>query len=104
MLYFVVGCVSFFSALTPSNPLLSPPTPTNITVHYYVVTLFLWTYTSILSSSGTEIEFVNSTQTRTKIDAGSRYAGWAYTSALSLIVSFTIGGLLKMTPGVGKLL
>jgi len=74
-------------------------------LQYYAVTCFTFTYFVLLERvEGIQIEFVNSTQSSTHLDAEYLYVGFAFVAALSVVSCFVLGGALKLVPGLGRFL
>ena len=58
-------------------------------------------YLALLEQTdGLRVEFVNSTQSSTELPSGQLYLGFAFVAGCSVASSFTVGGLLKLVPGL----
>ena len=74
-------------------------------LQYWAITFATYSFAVFLRhTQGVDVAFVNSTQSNTAIGVGHVYLGVLYVSVSSLIVSFTIGGLLKKIPYIGGVL
>ena len=74
-------------------------------IHLWGQNLFTYSFAVLLENTqDIDLQFVNSSQTFTKIGAGNTLFGFLYVGILNIIVSFLVGGALKKIPGLGKLL